>query len=572
MGEATSAPSSPSFEDGEARTRETNIDPDFIKETFLSPSSLSSSDYEDDKSEFLLEKEADMAVYNSHHHSRMQRPPPLTTLQTVQSLEDVTLNSDGVQQVQRLVAQPQQAQPPAKSVEKARKRKGLKAFFTCCFKPDLSEDEDEDEEPKEPEYKMETFAYYPREEPAMGRLGSLFRKSDEKKSSGDANDNPYAQQSPADSYSPNAPSTSSFQSYNNNQYSQNQTGLPSGPRPGGYGRNEPTSVPPPYNAGGSPYVGSGKSPSVGYGNDRFGAQGGYGSHRYDNDAASLQSNALPSQRPGGYGGLSSGSDSNPLFSGYSPQPNRDYSSGFEQQQLDEPRDEFGNRREMTEQEREDYEVAKTKREINQIRGATEDTLDRVLAKIDLGNQQADQAMQTLENQGDTLYRANKSIGEATVQARIGKANVKDLEDANKSMFNFYAMSRRRRDHLDDERMLAEYEEKDMRQQLHDEERLGKAQRAKRTMDGAPMTLGASGRADHSKFIFEESDGEQEEAEKRMAIKEEQALRGVQAIHHKMEAFSDEIDSQNQLISKIAARTDKVHDNVIYSQNRINRFK
>ncbi|KAK3986884.1 hypothetical protein QBC44DRAFT_332388 [Cladorrhinum sp. PSN332] len=556
------------------------MNPDLIKETLLSPSSPSTSDSDDDKSEALLEKEADMAVYKNHQ-SRMQsnrRPPPLT-LQTVQSQEEVTLQSDGVQQVQRIVPQPQQAHQLAEPVEKTRKPRGLKAFLLCCFRPDLSDDEEEEVKPKDPEYKMETYTYYPRQEPAMGRLGSFFRKSDDKRSD-QGNDNPYAQQSPTDTYSPQAPSTSSFQSYNNNQYSQNQTGLPSGPRPGGYGRNDSNSAPPPYNQSASPnlsyspYSPSDKKPSssVGYGNDKFGAQSGYGSHRFDSDAASAHDNAYPPQRHGGYGGM--GDDS--LFSGYTPASNRDASPyAGQQQQFDDLRDEFGNRRELTEQEREDYEVAGTKNEIKQIQGQTEDSLDRILGQLNEADSRADDALDSLSRQGEVLRNVNSKIGEAGVQNRIALANVKDLEDANKSMFNFYAMSRKRRDQLNDERLVSEYQEKEERELSRQEAQQAKYRNAQRLQAGdqGQLTLGSTaGKRDNSRFTFEDSDGEQEEREQRIGQKEELALKGVMRIKQKMLAASDEIDEQNQYITRVAANADQVHDKVMYNQSRINRFK
>lgn len=204
----------------------------------------------------------------------------------------------------------------------------------------------------------------------MGRFGSLFRKSDDKRSD-QADDNPYAQQPSGDSYSPQAPSAASFQSnsaYNNNQYRQNQAGLPSGPRPGAYGGGlDRDSAPPPYNQSPSLHSPSDKkySPSAsasGYANDRFGAPSGYGRDRYGNDAASAQNNGLPPQRQGGYGNL----DDDPLFKGYVPSSGRDASSAPQQQPYgggDDQYGQFGERREMTEEEREEEEVRIRKDEI-----------------------------------------------------------------------------------------------------------------------------------------------------------------------------------------------------------------
>ncbi|KAK4459617.1 P-loop containing nucleoside triphosphate hydrolase protein [Cladorrhinum samala] len=394
-------------------------------------------------------------------------------------------------------------------------------------------------------------------EPNMGRFGSLFRKSDDKKSE-QADANPYAQQPSGDSYSPQAPSSASFQSnsaHNNNQYRQNQAGLPSGPRPGAHGGGlDRDSAPPPYNQSPSLHSSSDKkyspSPSPsGFANDRFGAQNGWGGNRYD--ASSSQNNAPPPQRPGGYGGL----DDNALFKGYAPPSNRDAAQGSQQQQFAED-DQYGNRHEMTEEERENYEVSMKKAEINQVRLETEDAMDRILGKIDEANRRADDTMVTLGTQGEVLHHANQSIGEASVQSRIAKANVKDLEDANKSMFNFYAMSRKRRDQLNDERLVAEYQEKEERQLARQEAQQAKSRVNQRMGQGSqtPVTLGATKAADRSKFLFEESDGEQEEREKRIEDKTARAYQGVLAIKQKMLAVSDELDDQAVMIDRLADKS------------------
>lgn len=134
------------------------MDPVLIKETTLSSPSPSINDSDDEKSERLLKKEADMAVYLDHHSESSSPRTPSLRLQTTQSREDIADQEDGLQHAhtaQHLVTQ--QAPRRSKPVAKAQKRKGLKAFLLCCFKPDLSKDEEEEEAM---EYKMET--YHPR--------------------------------------------------------------------------------------------------------------------------------------------------------------------------------------------------------------------------------------------------------------------------------------------------------------------------------------------------------------------------------------------------------------------------
>lgn len=310
-------------------------------------------------------------------------------------------------------------------------------------------------------------------------------------------------------------------------------------------------------------------------NDRFGAQGGYGSNRYDNSAAhgrNDHSGAAPQRTAGGYGGLGDGD--NELFTGYKPRPKD--AQGTRSSQPGETYGEWGtqqDQQEMTEEERADAEIRAKKREINQVRLETEDTMDRILGKIDYGNQQAEQAYETLGRQGEVLHNANRAIGEASVQARIAEANVKDLQDANKSMFNFYAMSRKRRDGLNDERLVAELQEKEDRQRLQREAQQAKSRTNERMQTSSQRTFNSGGAANHSKYIFEEdSDGEQEARERRINDKTERAFYGVQQLHRTAQAIGAELEDQDPIISSLSDKTSRVHDKVLVNHNKIQPYK
>ncbi|KAK4170208.1 hypothetical protein QBC43DRAFT_305590 [Cladorrhinum sp. PSN259] len=564
MRESTqSVTSSPSFEDREPRIREANMDTNLFKETFLSPSSPTTGDSDDDKSEALLEKEADMAVY-SNHQSPVQsngRPPPLK-LQTVQSQDDIALQSDRVQ-VQRIASKPQQVPPhPTEPSEKPPKPKGLKALLYCCFciNGDLSEDEEEEAESKE--YKMETYTHYPPEEPAMGRFGSLFRKSDDKKSD-EANENPYAQQSSGDSYSPQPPSASSFQSYNQQQHSQNQSGLPSGPRPGGgYGRTD-LSAPPPYNQGPSAYSPSDKKaspnvPSPGYGNDRFGAQSGYGANRYNNDAASVQNHALPPQRQGGYGGL--GGDDNPLFSGYSQQPGRDASSVPPQEQFDELRDEYGNRREMTEEEREEAQVQMNKGEIVDTLRDTVSSTKRSRQMLEDAQERMISMNKQLARDAEILNNAEDRLDDSYHQNKLASANLDNLDAANTSIFNLTANSRGKLAERSARKHQATREREIAKQDLRKAE-----QEANREWEASartkPAILGARGKKDNSKYVFDDNDGEQEALNDEIDDDIDAMADGTANLKIMAMAMNRELDRQVGQTDRMAEKANKSYDHL-----------
>lgn len=228
---------------------------------------------------------------------------------------------------------------------------------------------------------------------------------------------------------------------------------------------------------------------------------------------------------------------------------------------------------MTEEERAEAEVQAKKREINQVRMETEDTMDRILGQIDYGNQQVENAYETLARQDEILYRTNEKIGEASVQARIAEANVKDLKDANKSMFNFYAMSRRRRDGLDDERLVAELQEKEERQRTYQEAQQAKARTNQRVQNAGQQGFSTtSARIDHSKYKFEDDDNEQEEREVRINEKTDRALHGLQQMHRTAVALGQGLDDSVAMTGRIAEKTSRVHDKVIHTDNHMSRFK
>lgn len=190
----------------------------------------------------------------------------------------------------------------------------------------------------------------------MGKFSSLFRSKSDKDKTDETNVNPYAQQPSNDTYS--APPREA------------PSGLPSGPRPGGYGGGLPSgprpgsSAPPPYSAHNNAAFADNKkrydsatpSPSIGYGNDRPGAPSGYGGNRYDNAAGYGQNNNVqaPPPRQGGYGGLS---EPNPLFDG---RQQRDPYSAVAPPPRPEIPDNYEN---MTAEEKDDYEAETKKGEI-----------------------------------------------------------------------------------------------------------------------------------------------------------------------------------------------------------------
>ncbi len=295
----------------------------------------------------------------------------------------------------------------------------------------------------------------------MGRIGSLFKKSDDKQApAGPATSNPYAQQQPP----PQRPQGSNpyaqdqhetYSQYNANQFNANQynvnqqysqgrqgpaSGLPSGPRPGGLpsrvapGRRGPgtgesndsvfpgyaeqpidSQPPPPYyspslaSTGGSPALPSNRaSPSVGtgYPREKFGASDGVGRNRFESSAPSSydRSPSLPSQRQGGYGNLDT--ENGGLFSNYNGPSKQTFDSGpgsSSQQPYAQPHVDMTN---MTAEERDQAQANLIDGETKQIRNATEDSLDNSLGLVRQFREQSAALREERQRQHEALLHAN----------------------------------------------------------------------------------------------------------------------------------------------------------------------
>lgn len=312
---------------------------------------------------------------------------------------------------------------------------------------------------------------------ASVKSGSSGRFGRKKDSSQD--DNPYAQTSSPDPYA--APMT---------PYQQARAGLPSGPRvgapnglPSGPGPRGSNGPPPPYSSTGS----SGS----GYGAEKFGAAGGYGSNRYDDNASAYSANSsIGSRGPGGYGGLGRtdtmdgddnrgalfggakdryqpprqgqpqnadaygqrsgavagpsslgggyGDDSNKaqLLDGakdrYAQQPRRDY--GHASSSNDESYDGYGAPRELTEEEREQQELQDIKQEIRDVRDASKATTSRTLQIMYAAEEQARGTYARLGGQGDRLHNTDANLNLAANYNKVAEDRTKELKTLNRSMF------------------------------------------------------------------------------------------------------------------------------------------
>ncbi|KAL1841265.1 hypothetical protein VTJ49DRAFT_7267 [Mycothermus thermophilus] len=419
----------------------------------------------------------------------------------------------------------------------------------------------------------------------MGRLGSLFKKSDDKgKNARDAPENPYAQQPPAGQQS--APSQSDpYTQFNNNQYNGNRfasqpSGLPSGPRPGGLPSQVapgPRPGPPPsyssYDRSSS--ATSGPAMGTGFPKDKYGAADGFGKNRFDTPDSNSSGGPRPSPRPGGYGNLDPDDGRSALFAGYNgaakqtPGPRSDVPGGPGYGAMPGTQQTFVDKSQMTEEEREQYEYDEIKNEVNQVRNETEDSLDRSLARAREARERNAQMLESLNRQGEMLAHANQLTVETEVQAKRGDLNVKDLHDATGSMFKVFT-ARKRADKLNDEKLRQDLEAKQLRQQAQALKRDGFGRQQQELPSRKPQTLGTRADPAHRKrFVLEEED---EEQEARIDDKLEELNDIVSGVRLDAKKMNNVLAEQDVLIRKMAERTDRVQDNLIATQNRMDRIR
>jgi hypothetical protein len=267
--------------------------------------------------------------------------------------------------------------------------------------------------------------------------------------------NPYANAGgKSDPYAPKSqsnlsqPPTSSFGSLTLNG-SEAGGPPPSYSGPGQTSRDK-SPVPPGGYGGAAPRPQNGGA----YGQSGYAQGAGYGENPYGNGGASSASRG-----GGGYGGLgrsnsqeTMGTDAgrNALF-GDAPkrvaqqqqeQPseqNQDTSygnsGGFSSGGFDSTEMPGGYGGAMSPQEEEDQDVQATKQQIKQYNNDSRDATRRMMAMAATMDETQASTLQTLGQQGERLYNAERHIDQSTTNAETAQKNFKSLKHAQRGMFN-----------------------------------------------------------------------------------------------------------------------------------------
>ncbi|KAI0413890.1 hypothetical protein F5X98DRAFT_390372 [Xylaria grammica] len=403
-----------------------------------------------------------------------------------------------------------------------------------------------------------------------------------KGSKGAQSDNPYAQTA-SDQYTEDNTKFAGM-----TRYQQARQGLGDGSGPQGLSRNDSmassATAPPPYSDQAAP---------TGYGNNRYGASGGYASN--NKYSGSSYSNA---PRQGGYGGLgrtnSNDTDANrdALFSGardrYQQQATLANNSGNYESGTaasGSKYDGYGSQRELTEEEREAEEYRSLK---NQIHSTTQDSLATNQNSLRYMNQALETGLATyarLGTQNERLHHTDQLLDTATESHRYGEAQTKKLSSLNRSMFAVHV-----KNPFTEKRRTAEEEAKILRQNQEDREvreatrrdKFAQHSRMERNFAGfdnpdVPAASSSSNRGDRNKYMLEDDSDEEGKAQLDAANDQierdlEQMSIGVARLKAVGKAMGDELDHGNKLIDRIGSKTDPLDDQIRVTNARMNRIR
>ncbi|KAK3495947.1 hypothetical protein B0T13DRAFT_310591 [Neurospora crassa] len=386
-------------------------------------------------------------------------------------------------------------------------------------------------------------------------------------------ENPYAQQPSADPYANQYASPAQSQSTLSSTAS-------SGPSP--YQNQQ---APPPYSAGGPVQ----QPPAAGrYTNERFGTTDKYGDNRYDTPSSSHQNPYAPSTSANYNSGVSAQpslyKQQYPVTYGDNKQPGQIPPDGPQDIPYQPtPQEIYGNKfgvpeEELTEEQKQDLEVDKSKNEILRTHQdglaslqRTKQTLDHIMAS-------AAMAVENTARQGDSLDRVElNSIAAAQKAEKAGDAT-KYLGKLNDRPFFVPAVSRKGLREMDEKRIMDESMEKLERQKARAAQYQGK-QAVQGIMPGQKRgLLGAKGSKKYddyevddearSKFTFEDDDGQQEEVLKQQFAIERELAAQMGTLHQVTVGLGEVLERQNNQIGRITENHDRTDDKLVRTRVKL----
>ena len=422
--------------------------------------------------------------------------------------------------------------------------------------------------------------------------GALFG-SRKKPASNQQSENPYAAQSGNDPYADNtkyANMTPNQQVRAEPSKSGSAGGLPRGPRDGfrssspaasygaanpsrSYGSSSPAPAP-------GPSAGGYNAPPSGYGADKYGSGGGYGSNRYDKQPGQDRYGApsapnAGSRGPGGYGGFGRANDNE-------PDPNRDaLFSGAQQRQAQRQQapptadnssaappnsggggggggsySGYGEERELTEEEQQEVEYQSILAEKRQLQQESASSVGRSVQVARQANEVGRATLARLGAQGERLHNTERHLDLASNQNKIAQDRAAELKTLNRSMFAVHVgnpfTSKARQQKADDDiisRHRAEREERETTRK----EGFATTQRMETNMRDV-SSAGSRARPqtrkkDYGKFNLDDEEGA-DELEDQIDDGIDELEGQVSMMNMVGRAIGKEVDVQNKQIDRI----------------------
>ncbi|KAH7326752.1 hypothetical protein B0I35DRAFT_508903 [Stachybotrys elegans] len=385
-------------------------------------------------------------------------------------------------------------------------------------------------------------------------------------------DNPYAQQNASDPYADS-------QKYANmTPYQKARAEVGGGP--GG------APSPAPQNSGPGGYG----APSSGYGADRYGSGGGYGSNRYN----SAPPPAASARGPGGYGGFGRQGDE--------PDDNRDaLFSGAQERQANKQQSGpaggaygqtgatgspgaqggtyggYGEDRELTAEEQEEADVQNILAEKRRIQQESASSVGRSLAMAQAANEVGRATLARLGAQGERLHNTEKNLDLAANQNKIAQDRAAELKTLNRSMFAVHVgnpfTSKQRQARADEQVMERHRSEREQREATR-REGYNATQRMESTFRDINNAGGPRPQArkkDYGKFNLDDEEGA-DEIEDQIDDGLNELSNQVSMMNMVGRAIGREVDQQNNQIGRIMEKSDAVDDATRMNRERLARIK
>ncbi|GAB1310982.1 hypothetical protein MFIFM68171_01192 [Madurella fahalii] len=439
----------------------------------------------------------------------------------------------------------------------------------------------------------------------MGKFSSFLRKSSDKdktdKNPSPSSSNPYLQQQDPPQYDGNQYHTQNSQPYPGAE-AGSRVGLPSSVRPGGLpnklsydgvGRNaayesDKTSPPPAYNHDSHQLPGYASQRGTsglasGYQKDKLGASDGFGRDRFGSPALpqSNQHPPRPTQNQGGYGGL--GDENGALFANYSgpqkfaaaqnpPQPGAQ--AGGQGRPM--------NWNEMTDQEKEDYQVQETK---TQIVDTIRDTKASGARSVAMVNQFVNGTMsinEQLMRDRERLHQAHRNLIGTGTEVDKGRVNLSHLDAARAPLLNLMANSSSRIAAREEKKTVRQLQhEKELAQLDQDEfESTEKFARMQAMMEQEMRARDAQEKQAQQKTLlggkpkntwmeFEDDTGEQAALNEEIEQQTAEISRGLGAAKMMLQFQQEQLSQQNDKLKVMSELADKAQHGVSRNQLHLN---